>query len=234
MPPPAPHPSIPCPIRCFAADGFFALQHEMPARRNKSGTFCAAPRRRCLHPDIALPFFSMTYHALAQSSQICRREQKPGTKGKSETRAASTLATRSPRISFRTTPATQGGELDWRCKRGPRGRNWPASAPAMTWGRQDKAEVIQAHGPRAQASGPCHLNPAASRHAGAPGQERGGTTEIGERAARGIATMRPAQALEPTGPAAGHAGRQFRKNKNPGKSHERVRQPPAAVPVAAP
>ncbi|SOY57273.1 hypothetical protein CBM2589_B60042 [Cupriavidus taiwanensis] len=60
MPFSAPHTPTSCAIRCFAPERFFAMQHEMAARRNKSGTFWIAPGRRGARRNIAKPVFSMT------------------------------------------------------------------------------------------------------------------------------------------------------------------------------
>ncbi|SPD45780.1 protein of unknown function [Cupriavidus neocaledonicus] len=88
----APGARLQCPMRTISHRYFFAMQQKLAARRNKSGTFWLWRLRQGSRPNHAFLLFSKTYPALAYSSQICLREQKPGTEGKSETRAANTLA----------------------------------------------------------------------------------------------------------------------------------------------
>ncbi|MBB3013570.1 hypothetical protein [Cupriavidus alkaliphilus] len=54
-------------------------------------------------------------------------------------------------------------------------------------------------------------------NAASRGQQNGVKQQKLGSAPRGIATMRPVQALEPTERAAGHAGRQFRKKQESGE-----------------
>ncbi len=117
---------------------------------------------------------------------------------------------------FQDDPRNPGRELDWRCKRGPRGRNWPASAPAMTWASTRKSG---GHSGARAASASKRSVPPESRGTPACRCARirtGLTTEIGERAAPHRHDA-PAQALEPTERAAGPAGRQFRKEQESGE-----------------